>query len=389
MHLDKTISKIPKKGSDIELYIDSLAFGGMGVSKYNDIIIFVKNAIPNQKVLARITKKRSSFLEARALEVLKESNSSIDVKCKHFNHCGGCTFQNLIYEEQLAAKESQVKDILNRIGGFKDINVNPILGCDEIFHYRNKMEFTFSNRRWKTDLKLDSTDSNFALGLHVPGRFDKILNIDECFLHSKTSNKILGIIKKISQELELEPYDIKNHSGFLRYLMIRHSTNLNEIMVNLVTSTNNHKKVKPIVDALVSEIPEIVSIVNNITSRKAGVSSGEEQILLYGKDTINERLGKFQFMISADSFFQTNTKQAEKLYEIIKEEAEIKKDDIIYDLFCGTGSISIYLANLAKKVYGFEISMSAVQDAIQNAHQNKIKNVRFFNGDLMNLLRKT
>ena len=165
MHLDKTISKIPKKGSDIELYIDSIAFGGMGVSKYNDIIIFVKNAIPNQKVLARITKKRSSFLEARSLKVLKESNLSIDVKCKHFNHCGGCTFQNLIYEEQLAAKESQVKDILNRIGGFKDININPILGCDEIFHYRNKMEFTFSNRRWKTDLKLDSEDSNFALGL--------------------------------------------------------------------------------------------------------------------------------------------------------------------------------------------------------------------------------
>ena len=178
---------IPKKGTDIELSIESLAFGGMGVSRIGDMIVFVKNAIPRQTVLARITKKRSSFLEARTLEIIEESSLAVDVPCEHFKDCGGCTFQNLDYEEQLAAKEVQVRDTFRRIGGFKDVTVEPILGCEETFHYRNKMEFTFSNRRWLTEDDSENAPADFALGLHVPGRYDKVLNINECHIQSKDS----------------------------------------------------------------------------------------------------------------------------------------------------------------------------------------------------------
>jgi len=378
---------IPKKGTDIELSIESLAFGGMGVSRIGDMIVFVKNAIPGQTVLARITKKRASFLEARTLEIIEESSLAVDVPCEHFKDCGGCTFQNLDYAEQLAAKEVQVKDTFRRIGGFKDLTVEPILGCEEIFHYRNKMEFTFSNRRWLTEGEPEDANADFALGLHVPGRYDKILNINECHIQSKDSNRILELVKKMTLELKLTPYDIKAHTGFMRHLMIKHGGVSNEIMVNIVTSRDEHEKLQPIVDKLTEEFPNIVCIVNNITSRRAGVSTGEQQILLFGKDTINDKLGDYEYMISADSFFQTNTHQAKRLYDIIKEEAALTRDDILYDLFCGTGSISIYLATSAKTVYGFELVMSAVQDAIQNAHSNGIKNVWFFAGDLMNLFK--
>ncbi|MBT5077810.1 MAG: class I SAM-dependent RNA methyltransferase, partial [Candidatus Marinimicrobia bacterium] len=287
---------IPKKGTDIELSIESLAFGGMGVSRIGDMIVFVKNAIPGQTVLARITKKRASFLEARTLEIIEESSLAVDVKCEHFKDCGGCTFQNLDYVEQLAAKEVQVKDTFRRIGGFKDVTVEPILGCEEIFHYRNKMEFTFSNRRWLTEGESEDASADFALGLHVPGRYDKILNINECHIQSKDSNRILEILKEMTVDLKLAPYDIKAHTGFMRHLMIRHGGSTDEIMVNIVTSRDEHEKLQSIVDRLTEEFPNIVSIVNNITSRRAGVSTGDQQILLFGKDTINDKLGDYEYM---------------------------------------------------------------------------------------------
>jgi len=352
------------------------------------MVTFVKNAIPGQHVLARITKKRSSYLEARTLEVISDSDLAVDVPCAHFKDCGGCTFQNLDYEEQLAAKQLQVRDIFQRIGGFEDVPSEPILGCSDIFHYRNKMEFTFANRRWTTEDELESADTDFALGLHVSGRYDKILNIDECHIQSKKANGILDLVKKLSRELKLEPYDIKNHTGFLRYLMIRHTRNTNEIMVNIVTSREDTECLSPITNSLISQFPNINSIVNNITTRKAGVATGEHQVVLYGEETISEKLGDYEFSISADSFFQTNTKQTERLYEIIKEEAALTGNEIVYDLFCGTGSISIYLAKAAKMVYGFELVMPAVQDAMENAIQNKVKNAWFFAGDLANLFRE-
>ena len=375
-----------KKGMDVELEIESLAFGGMGVSRINEKVTFVKNAIPGQTVTARITKKRSSYLEALSLEVLSESPHFVPVKCEHFADCGGCTFQNLEYEQQVAAKALQMKDVFRRIGRFKDVDCDSIVKCEEIFHYRNKMEFTFSNQEYVPESEKEREPSNFALGLHAPGRWDKILNINECHIQTKIANEILTTIKKLTKDLE--PYNMREHTGFLRNVIIRVAANTNEIMVNIVTSRDDPDLLSPISDTLITKFPSITSIVNNITTRKAGVSMGEHQIVLHGKEYIIEKLGDYEFMISADSFFQTNTKQAEKLYDIILEESQLKGSEIVYDLFCGTGSISLFLSKHAKMVYGFELVTSAVQDAMQNAIHNKVKNAWFFGGNLENLFRE-
>jgi 23S rRNA (uracil1939-C5)-methyltransferase len=375
-----------KKGMDVELKIESLAFGGMGVSRINEKVTFVKNAIPGQTVTARITKKRTSYLEARSLEVLSESPHFVPVKCEHFADCGGCTFQNLEYEQQVAAKALQMKDVFRRIGGFKDVACDSIVKCDEIFHYRNKMEFTFSNQEYVPESEKEREPSKFALGLHAPGRWDKILNINECHIQTKIANEILTTIKELTKDLE--PYNIREHTGFLRNVIIRVAANTDEIMVNIVTSRDDPDLLSPVSHTLITQFPNITSIVNNITARKSGVSMGEHQVVLHGKEYIIEKLGDYEFMISADSFFQTNTKQAEKLYDIILEESALTGSEIVYDLYCGTGSISLFLSKHAKMVYGFELVTSAVQDAMQNAIHNKVKNAWFFGGNLENLFRE-
>ena len=385
---DKLMNEVvlPKKGSDVELTIESLAFGGMGVARIHNAVVFVKNAIPGQKVVARITKKRSSFLEARRLEVLSESSKAVDVKCKHFESCGGCTFQNLDYSVQLKYKEEKVRDVFRRIGGFNNTNIEKIIGCNEQFYYRNKMEFTFSNRRWTVEGQDEHLSKDFALGLHIPGRYDKILNIDECYLQQPIANEILQRIKQLVYKLNLEPYDIKNHTGFIRNLILR-AQQTDEIMVNIVTSREETKLLEPVVEMITKEFPKVTSIVNNVTTRKAGVSQGEWEIILYGNGHIIEKLGDYEFEISANSFFQTNTNQAKNLYDVIVEESQLTGKEIVYDLFCGTGSISLYLSKKAMMVYGFELVGDAVQDAMENAQKNGVENVWFFTGDLMNLFR--
>ena len=375
-----------KKGIDVQLEIESLAFGGMGVAHLNQMVTFVKNAIPGQTVTARITKKRSSFLEARSLEVLSESPHFVPVKCEHFADCGGCTFQNLDYSHQIAAKQTQVQDVFQRIGRFQDIPCEPILGCGDIFHYRNKMEFTFSGSEYVPEVRKDDEASDFVVGLHAPGRWDKILNINECHIQQPIANDILKSIKELTKELE--PYNIREHSGFLRNVIIRVAANTGEIMVNLVTSREEPDLLSPISYPLKSQFPTITSIVNNITTSKAGVSLGEHQIVLHGNEYMLEKLEDYEFMISADSFFQTNTKQAEKLYQIVLEEANLTGEEIVYDLFCGTGSISLFISKYAKMVYGFELAMSAIQDAMQNAAHNGVKNAWFFPGDLKDMFRE-
>ena len=375
-----------KKGLEVQLEIESLAFGGMGVAHLNEMVTFVKKAIPGQTVTARITKKRSSFLEAQSLEVLSESPHFVPVKCEHFADCGGCTFQNLDYSHQIAAKQTQVQDVFQRIGRFQDIPCEPILGCKDIFHYRNKMEFTFSGSEYVPEVRKDDEATDFVVGLHAPGRWDKILNINECHIQQPIANDILKSIKELTRELE--PYNIREHSGFLRNVIIRVAANTGDIMVNIVTSREDTDTLSPITETLISQFPNITSIVNNITTRKAGVSTGEHQIVLHGNEYIVEKLGDYEFMISADSFFQTNTRQAEKLYQIALEEANLTGEEIIYDLFCGTGSISLFLSKHAKMVYGFELAMSAVQDAMQNAAHNGVKNAWFFPGDLKDMFRE-
>ena len=367
-----------KRGQEIELSISDLAFGGQGISKTNDLIIFVKNAIPNQKVLAKITKVKKNYIEAYKLEVIKKSSNEVDAKCEHFKYCGGCTIQQLDYNKQLHYKQKQVLEIMQKIGSIKNPKINPIIPCNKIFHYRNKMEFTFSGNPWY--IESESYD-DVIIGLHVPKRFDKILNINQCHINDDIFNKIISICKKIANEEKLMPYDVVKHTGFLRYLVIRMGAHTNEVMVNFVTAGLKSKILQPFIDELIDNIPNITSIVNTINNKKNNTATGNTK-LLFGEKFITEKIGEYIFKISANSFFQTNSYQVEHLYNYIKKIAKLKKSDIVYDLYCGTGTIGIYLSKYVKKIYGIEIVEDAIKDAKYNAKINNIDNIEYYCGDL-------
>jgi 23S rRNA (uracil1939-C5)-methyltransferase len=374
-----------RKGDNVELQIESLAFGGLGVAKHDEQVIFVRGAIPGQKVITAITRKKKSYLEGLALETLSESPNFINPECNHFKYCGGCVHQNLTYAEQLKEKQAQVENIFQRMGKYKDLKINPIIGCENIWNYRNKMEFTFSSNIWHENS--NSPNMPLALGLHIPKRFDKILDISDCHIQNKECNDILNDAKSMAIELGLTTWDVRKHEGFLRNLVLRKGHHTNEIMVNIVTSEFDEMKVLPIVQNLTGRYPNIKSIVNNVTSRHAGTTQGQSEHLLFGESFIHEKLDNFSFEISANSFFQTNTVQADKLYQLIKNECNLAGDEVVYDLFCGTGSISIFIAENAKHVYGFELVESAVKDAERNTNLNKIKNCSFYSGDLMDIFQ--
>ena len=245
------------------------------------------------------------------------------------------------------------------------------------------MEFTFSPNRWVLESEPEGVDKSFALGLHIPGRFDKILDIHDCHIQPEIGNKILKVAREVClSNPELRPYDPRSHIGFLRFLMIRFGTNTGDLMVNVVTSYHDIDKLSILTDTLLDKFPEITSLVNNVNTRKADVAFGEYETLLYGKPFIQEKIGSLTFEISANSFFQTNTKQGEVLYQEVENALELKGDEIIYDLYCGTGTIGLYLSQKAKEVFGFEVIRSALDDAEKNADRNQISNVHFLKANL-------
>ena len=370
-----------KRGQIVELHIESLAYGGMGLAKIDNFVIFVKGAIPGQKVLAKIYKKKSGYAEAQPTQLINESPHAIKPKCNHYWICS--RIQNLSYEEQLNEKACQVKSAFSKLGGFTDFQLDYIKGANNIYNYRNKMEFTFSPNRWVLSDEPEGVDRSFALGLHIPGRYDKILDVDNCFLQPEIGNRVLTIARDMCLKYEqLKPYNPKNHIGFLRFLMLRFGFNTGDLMVNIVTSYNDINKLSPLTDMLLKKVPEITSMVNNVNTRKADVSFGEYETQLYGEPYIREKLGNLIFKISANSFFQTNTSQGEVLYKEVEKLINFKGDEIVYDLYCGTGTIGLFLSESAKEVYGFEVIRSALDDAEKNADHNNISNINFFKANL-------
>ncbi|MBT3478428.1 MAG: 23S rRNA (uracil(1939)-C(5))-methyltransferase RlmD [Candidatus Marinimicrobia bacterium] len=376
-----------KKGQELELTIESLAYGGKGVARVDDFVIFVKNAIPGQKVRALLYRKRKGFGEARPLEVLSESKHAVEPRCHHFPTCGGCKVQQLNYDEQVAQKKQQIENIFRRQAGIENFEVDAVVPADQIFNYRNKMEFTFSNNRWVLHGEPEDVERDFALGMHIPKRWDKILNIDECHIQPQLGNEIINKARSLAKELKLKPYDQKTHNGFLRYLLMRFGQNTGDILLNLVTSYENADLLQPMVNGLIEAFPQITTIVNNINTRKADVAFGEYELHLHGKPALEERIGDLTFEISANSFFQTNTGMAEKLYETALEGAELSGEEVVFDLYCGTGSISLFLAQKAKEVHGFEVIVSAVEDATRNAIRNGVGNAKFHVANLDNFFK--
>ena len=373
-----------KKGELIELTISDLAFGGKGLAKVDGLVVFVEHAVPLDRIVARIVKKKKNHVLARIDTMIDPSPFRIDPPCRYSGYCGGCKWQFLNYEKQLEYKRRHVTDSLEHIGIIKDVPVHPTIPSERIFGYRNKMEFSCSDRRWllPEELGKKDIDINFALGLHVPGSFNKVVDIDECRLQPELGNNILDDIRKYIIESGIPVYGLRSHKGFWRYVMLRHSMARDQWMVNIISSAEDHEILQPLADQLKSTYPRIASIVNNVTSKKAGIAVGEYEILLAGTSYLRDKIGSFKFDISANSFFQTNTRGATSLSEIVRKYAELTGIETIVDLYSGIGTIAIYLANSAKEVIGIEILENAVADARKNCQLNRISNCSFIQGDI-------
>ena len=373
-----------KKRKTYELEIIDLAFGGKGLAKPDGFPVFVDRCVPGDLAFVKIVKKKKSWAEAKLIKLIKPSPLREEGKCTYCRFCGGCKWQQLPYDRQLEYKKRHVVDSLAHIGRLKDVRVTDVIGSDHIYEYRNKMEFSCSFQRWlmPDELADETIKKGFGIGLHVPGTFDKVIDIHQCEIMPAMGNKILGDVRVFVANSGLPAYHLRSHEGFWRFLMLRHSVAHDQWMVNIVTKEKNLEVVTKLGKQLAEAYPNIRSIVNNITDAKSGVSMGKEEVLIHGEDHIIEKLGDFQFKISANSFFQTNTRACEKLYDKVREYAGLNGNETVLDLYSGTGTIPIWLSGHAKKVYGIEIVHSAVVDARQNVRLNDIENCEFLEGDI-------
>ncbi|MCD6262530.1 MAG: 23S rRNA (uracil(1939)-C(5))-methyltransferase RlmD [Deltaproteobacteria bacterium] len=392
-----------RKGDIVELEITKMAYGGKGIGRVGQFVVFVRGAVPGDRVFARVYKKKRGYAEAAIEEILEASPDRVTPMCTYFNYCGGCQLQNVAYDAQLRYKGEQVKEAIKRIGGL-DIPVHTVIASDDIFAYRNKMEFSFSDRRWfmPEEVAVRDHDSagicpcggdrfnavrkatgGFALGFHIPGSFKNVIDIDQCLLQQDRGNSILVAVKRFAKTSHIPVYNLKTHEGVWRFLGIRYSTAFDQFMVNIVTSRSISDTASVLID-MISDVAgdADVTVVNNITGKKAAVAIGEQEIILKGRGFIEDKIGPFIFQVSANSFFQTNTRAAEKLYYKVMEYAELTGDEIVFDLYSGTGTIPIFLSHMAEKIIGFEISTSAVLNAQENCAANSVKNCRFVLGDI-------
>ncbi len=373
-----------KKGQILELKIEKLIHGGRGLARVNGLAVFVEKAVPGDEVRARVFKKKKNHAEARVVELTNPSPFRVKPQCPYSGVCGGCTWQFLDYEKQLFFKREHVIESLEHIGQLTNIRVHPVVPSKKIFGYRNKMEFSFSDRRWLLPEELHRKDisKDFALGLHAPGTYNKVLDTDACLLMPDTGNKILGDVRHYARASGIPPYGLKSHQGFWRFLMLRHSSTNDEWMVNIITSEEQGQWVQPLADMLYHKYESITSVVNNINTRKAGIAVGQWERLLAGESFISDKIAGFEFEISANSFFQTNTAGAGHLYEAVKSYAGLTGKEIVVDLYSGTGTIPIFLSDSAKKIIGIEISEGAVWDAQKNCQKNRIQNCQFICKDI-------
>ena len=356
------------RDQELELTIDSLAFGGNGVARLNGFVVFVRRGLPGDTVRARVTKVQRRHAEALATEILRPGPLRVDAPCQHYPACGGCRFQDLAYEAQVSSKEEQVAEALRRIAGIAEPPLEPILPAEEIFHYRNKLEYSFTQ-----------AEEGPTLGFHKAGRWDEVLDIRRCWLTTDLGNAIREAVRDWARAESLEAYDQAEHTGFLRHLVVREGRNTGQVLVQLVTAPGK-LDAESFVAAL-DRFPEVRSIHWSVNDRPAEVTNLPTQ-LLHGDEAIEEELCGLRFRVRPNAFLQTNTGMAERLYGLAREFAALTGTETVFDLYCGIGTIGLMLASDALTVWGVEISEESVACALENAELNGIGNAAFFAGNV-------
>jgi 23S rRNA (uracil1939-C5)-methyltransferase len=354
----------------LELDVESLAYGGNGVARTNGFVVFVRRGLPGDRVRARVTKVKRSHAEALAVAVVEPGPQRVDAPCAHYPACGGCRFQDLAYASQLAQKQTWVRDALQRLGGIAEPPLEEIVPCEpDIFHYRNKLEYSFT-----------STPDGPALGFHKAGRWDEVLDIRKCWLTTDAGNAIRDVVRDWAREEALEAYSQEEGTGYLRHLVVREGRNTGQVLVQLVTAPGEKFERAYFVEVC-RRVPGVASVHWSVNDRPAEVTNLPTE-LLWGDEWIEEELGGLRFRVRPNAFLQTNTSMAEKLYALAGEAAHLSGEETVWDLYCGIGTIGLSLARDALTVWGVEVSEESVACALENAELNTITNAAFFAGNV-------
>ena len=368
--------------------IEAVAAEGKSLAHVDGTVVFLEFAVPGDIVNVKVTKKKKNYMEGFILEIVKPSEDRLQPFCEHFGICGGCRWQPLPYDMQLKAKQQQVWDQLVRIGHLEIQDISPILPSDKTKYYRNKLEFTFSNKRWiynNEDPDSLTDEERLGLGFHVGKFFDKVLDIKHCSLQPEPSNEIRLFIREYAVTHNLEFYNIRENTGFLRNIIIRNNQ-VGDVMLTVCFAYDDQDKIVPMLDAIAAEFPQIKSL-HYVINEKLNDSISDLDCILYkGEDAIWETMGKLKFKIGPKSFYQTNSEQAYKLYSVAKEFAALTGNEVVYDLYTGTGTIAQFISDKASKVIGIEYVKEAIEDARINAEANGITNCTFFDGDMKDIL---
>ena len=384
-----SMAKIKKPLPILEkITITDLAAEGKAIAKVNDIVVFVPFVVPGDVVDLQVTRKKSHFMEARSIFFHSYSEQRTEAVCEHFGICGGCKWQILPYTEQIRYKQKQVVDNLTRIGKIELPEILPIIGSAKTEFYRNKLEFTFSNKRWRTFEEMaegKEFDTMNAVGFHIPGQFDKVLDIDKCWLQDDISNKIRNEIRRYALEKELTFFDLRNQEGFLRTMMIR-TTSTGELMVIMVFFHEDIEEQNALLQNLADTFAEITSLLYIINSKANDTITDQEVLVFKGNECIFEEMEGLKFKIGPKSFYQTNSEQAYELYKVARNFAQLTGNELVYDLYTGTGTIANFVAHQAKQVIGIEYVPEAIEDALINSKLNRIDNTLFFAGDMKDIL---
>lgn len=372
-----------------------MAAEGQSIAHINGEVIFVPFAAPGDLCTIQVTKKKRNLLEGRILSLEKSSPLRTTPPCKYFTVCGGCKWQHIYYTAQLEQKQQQVIDAMQRIGKVEVEKWLPIIGSEKKFHYRNKVEFTFSNRRWLTDDDIKNLPegyiptNHYGLGFHIPGRFDKVLDIDECYIAAELANEVRNFIRQFAMQAPhlYTFFDLREQTGLLRTMMVRTSTT-GEAMVLISFSENNPQLIETLLSAIQQQFPQITSLVWVLNQKPNDTFNDLEVHCFAGKPYITEYIENLRFKVGAKSFFQTNSEQANQLYAVAREFSQLTGNEVVYDLYTGTGTIANYIAPHAKKVIGIEYVPEAIEDAKENSQLNNIANTHFFAGDMKDILTR-